>query len=211
MAKGDDLRTLFVPPASVGTAVSMVPDGEAIQDTGVIASPTYLNRSWLAVLALGVTALTGCSRAETPPVRDASFTVDRREVTAAQPEVATEPPVTGRHRLSQTITLGQEDPTGYGPRPVAAPAPGANVTVQNNVTIVNTPPVYYGGYGGYGYGYGSYGAGRSDASRGAHGRGGASWGTSGWEGPSRTAAPGRTPGVGGNWAPPPSHGPAPMR
>ena len=135
----------------------------------------------------------------------------------AAPEAA--PPV--RRRLSQTVTLGQGAPEGYAPGPAAAPqaAGGPNVIVNNNVTVVNSPPIFYGGYGGYGgYGYGRGGGGAGAYSgRGSDGRAVAgtgshqAWAPSGWEGAGRTAAPGRTPNVGGNFAPPPNSGPAPMK
>ena len=93
--------------------------------------------------------------------------------------------------------------------------------MNNNITVVNGQPGY--GYGGYygtygGYGYGGYGRG-SSALHGGHGgdgmsgRGGSNgaWAPTGWEGAGRTAAPGHTPGVGGNWAPAPSYGPRSQR
>lgn len=125
----------------------------------------------------------------------------------ALPEAA---PPHGRPRLSQTITLGQgaEQPyTPPAPRPAAPPGP--SVVVNNNSTVVVQPaPVYGFGYGGY-YGRGGYGPTVSPSNSG--GLGAPRWGSSGWEGPQRTAAPGQTPGIGGNWAPAPSYGPAPMR
>lgn len=121
--------------------------------------------------------------------------------------------VAPRPRLSRTITLGQDD---YSPAP-NRPAPGqqsGSTTIVNNNVIVQQPPVMYGGYGGYGYGYGGYG-GRTIVGDGRTGVGtGTSrgpWAPSGWEGAQRTAAPGQTPGVGGNWAPVQDSGPRPMR
>ncbi|MBX3231089.1 MAG: hypothetical protein KIT84_37130 [Labilithrix sp.] len=131
--------------------------------------------------------------------------------TEAAPALPEPPPPPPRPRLSQTITLGQDD---YSPRPPPAPAAQGqgtsnNVTVNNNI-VVQSPPVFYGG--GFGYGYGGYGAARSgDGRTGVGVAPRTPWAPSGWEGAQRTAAPGQTPGVGGNWAPPPSHGPAPMR
>jgi hypothetical protein len=101
--------------------------------------------------------------------------------------------------------------------PVYAAAPqvqatgGPNVVVNNNITVVGGPTVY-GGYGGYGYSRstGRSNGGRVDSTAGrGNGQGTPSqaWAPSGWEGAGRTAAPGQTPHVGGNWAPPPSHGP----
>lgn len=127
------------------------------------------------------------------------------------PEVA--PP---RRRLSQTVTLGQES---YAHAPPAQPQAngqgGTNVIVNNNVTVVNQPPVvygggYYGGYGGYGGGYaprGYAGTPIQDTSRGSH----QAWAPNGWEGAGRTAAPGATPRIGGNFSPPPSPGPRAMK
>ena len=97
------------------------------------------------------------------------------------------------------------------PAPTQA-APGTNVVVNNTVVVQAPPPMYYGGYGSYGaYSYGYRGAGRvSDGPRGGS-RGSSMWGSTGWEGARRTAAPGQTPGIGGNWSPPPSFGPAQMK
>jgi hypothetical protein len=127
----------------------------------------------------------------------------------------------GRRRLSQTVTLGQGASEPIYARPEPQQGTGSNaqgVTVNNNVTVVNQTPAVYGGYGYGGYGYGTgYGVSgvRDGRSTGlGHGGSGPSrgaWAPNGWEGAQRTAAPGRTPGVGGNWAPAPSFGPAPMR
>lgn len=142
---------------------------------------------------------------------------------------ANEEPTLARPRLSRTITLGQggSEPiygTPAAPPPGAAAGGNTNVTVNNHVTVVQ-PPVYYGGYGGYGYGgYGGYGGNRGagtnaanstttrapDGSTGTMARPGP-WAPSGWEGAGRTAAPGATPGVGGNFAPAPSFGPRQMK
>jgi hypothetical protein len=116
------------------------------------------------------------------------------------------------------VTLGQGTPEPIyvpGAQPQQAGANG--VVVNNNITVVNGQPGYgYGGYyGGYGYGgYGGYGRGSSAVGVARDGRGGGSgmpangaWAPTGWEGAQRTAAPGRTPGVGGNYAPAPSFGP----
>ena len=100
--------------------------------------------------------------------------------------------------------------------PIYAAAPqreasggGPNVVVNNNITVVGAPAVY-GGYGYGGYGYGGYGrssrGGRADPPR-SNGVTTQPWAASGWEGAGRTAAPGQTPHIGGNWAPAPSHGP----
>lgn len=169
------------------------------------------------LVALGL-VLVGC--AHTTETRESSAELvaapATREVVVIDepPPAETEAP-RARPRLTQTITLGQSNGEAtYS----AAPAPAAqgqggntnNVVVNNHVIVQQAPPVYYGGYGGYGYGYGTYG-------RGGHVRSGSSstsstsWGSNGFEGARRTAAPGQTPAVGGNWAPAPSYGPAPMR
>jgi hypothetical protein len=113
----------------------------------------------------------------------------------------------GRPRLSKTITLGEEDYSPAAPPPPAGGSSGVKVTVKNNVNV--SPPVMYGGYG-YGYGGYSYGGYRGGA---VGGRAVTSpaWRGSGWEGAQRTAAPGQTPAVGGNWSPPPSYGPQQMK
>jgi hypothetical protein len=144
------------------------------------------------------------------PVSSSSEVVEMTEVVAP---VAPEPAAPPRRRLSQTVTLGASEPIYATPAaPPATGANGANVTVNNNVTVVNGQPTYgYGtyGYGGYGQGYGrsGYGAGARD------GRAATSnaWAPNGWEGAQRTAAPGRTPGIGGNWSPPADHGPRQMK
>jgi hypothetical protein len=137
------------------------------------------------------------------------------EVTEVVPPVVvdTAPP---RRRLSQTVTLGSTEPVYAVPPPQQGS--GGNVVVNNNVTVVNGMPGYgaygayggygYGGYGGYGYGGPSRGDGRGSASRSSTTGG---YAPTGWEGAQRTAAPGRTPGVGGNWAPAPSFGPKALR
>jgi hypothetical protein len=138
-------------------------------------------------------------------------------ITEAPSPVVVEP-ASARPRLSQVVTLGQGTSEAVyggaaGGAPPAAPANG--VVVNNNVTVVNGQP----GYGGYGYGYGGYGyGGRSGTGYGgrdSYGRGsstgGQAWAPNGWEGAHRTAAPGQTPNVGGNWAPVPSHGPKQLK
>ncbi|MBX3222216.1 MAG: hypothetical protein KF795_16985 [Labilithrix sp.] len=123
-----------------------------------------------------------------------------------------------RPRLSQTITLGQGAEQPYTPTapPPPAGAPSQNVVVNNNVVVQQAPGFYGYGYG-FGGGFGGFGGfGRTTTSftgdgHSGGGRGTPQWGASGWEGARRTAAPGQTPGIGGNWSPPPSYGPAPMR
>lgn len=131
-------------------------------------------------------------------------------ITEAPAVVIAEPAVT-RPRLSQVVTLGQESYSSATPPAMTAGATGTNVTVNNNITVVNQQQQpAYGVFGGYGYGYGG---GRSGVP-GVPNTGGSShqaWAPNGWEGARRTAAPGATPAVGGNWAPAPSHGPAQMK
>jgi len=148
-----------------------------------------------------------------PQVQTSSEVV---EVTEIVPPVAPEG-AAARRRLSQTVTLGQGTT-----EPIYTPAPqvqgqGAgtpNVTVNNNVTVVQPS---YGGYGGFGYGsYGGYGrGGYGGTTAGRDGTRGTptsrAWAPNGWEGAGRTAAPGRTPGVGGNFSPAPSFGPRSMK
>ena len=155
---------------------------------------------------------TATATAEPAP---SSIDQEEREVIAVENAAQAEAPSRPRPRLSQTITLGQGSEQQYtptAPRPVQA-AQGPNVVVNNNNNvIVQGTPGYY-GYGGY-QGYGGYGRPTtfysSDGRSGGY-RGTSQWGSSGWEGARRTAAPGQTPGIGGNWAPPPSYGPAQMK
>ncbi len=146
---------------------------------------------------------------------DESESAREREVIAvdtAPPVETASPP---RPRLSRTITLGEGAEPQYTPS-AAPPAPGSSpsVVVNNNI-VVQDGPRYYGGHSGYG-GYAGHGYGRpttfydgrvGGASRGSQPQ----WSSTGWEGARRTAAPGQTPGIGGNWAPPPSYGPAQMK
>jgi len=114
-----------------------------------------------------------------------------------------------RPRLSRTVTLGEGtvEPV-YATQ--AQAAGGTGVVVTNNITVVGAPSVY----GGYGYGRDTArsGGGR-DGTGGRAGQNGPlhPWAPSGWEGAGRTAAPGDTPHVGGNWAAPPSHGPRQLK
>jgi hypothetical protein len=173
-----------------------------------------------SLLVLGSTLLFGCAHtvegAHTTTIESAPPPSEREVVVVDTPapiEPAVEAP-RARPRLSQTVTLGQGQTESI--YTVTPPAPsreggGPNVTVNNNITI-NQQPTY-----GYGYGYGGYGYGAS-ASRGvrtdgfgSRGQTNQAWAPNGWEGARRTAPPGVTPGVGGNWAPAPSFGPAPMK
>ena len=182
-------------------------------------------RSLLVFGSVSLAAITGCATttgqergrvlvtADVPVARTSNEVVEVTEVAA--PVTLEAAPV--RPRLAQTLTLGQGAEPSYTatvPQQAQGMNGGSNVVVNNNITVVGSPPVYGGyGYGGYGgYGYGSGGAGARDYGRGTSStsRSGA-WAPSGWEGAGRTAAPGRTPGVGGNWAPAPSHGPRSMK
>ena len=171
------------------------------------------------LLALGIPALVGCAHEEdmkmaaSPPpfeeTQQAPLTYHE-----PQPSERATPP-----RLSHTVTLGQQDDYAPLPPPGQQGQQGGNVIVNNNINV--TPSGYggygyggyYGGYGGYGYSRGGYGR-----STGADGRSfttapapRSAWAPSGWEGAQRTAAPGQTPGVGGNYSPPPSYGPQQMK
>ncbi|MBS2018325.1 MAG: hypothetical protein JST00_35985 [Deltaproteobacteria bacterium] len=169
--------------------------------------------------------LTGCAES-VQSSRDT--TVSEHVLTSAPPPAADLPPnafanddaVAPRPRLSRTITLGQGGsetvygtPTAPAQPPAVAPSE-PNVTV-NHITVVQQQPVYgygFGGFGGYGYGGGRGGVARDGSS--GNGNGPArsnAWAPTGWEGAGRTAAPGATPGVGGNFAPPPSFGPRQMK
>jgi hypothetical protein len=143
------------------------------------------------------------------PAPEANETAASAVDSTVAPEAAPE----SRPRLSRTVTLGESQ---YAPSAPPAQAQGGqsqsqSVVVNNNIVVQQTPG--YAGYGGY-RSYGGYGRpttfynndGRSGGQRGTR-----QWGSSGWEGARRTAAPGQTPGVGGNWAPPPSYGPAQMK
>ena len=192
----------------------MVPRARSIHDGAM--RPRALAPVALVTL-LGVSHL-GCahsSRMAESATEDTTVArSERRAEDPAIPETAFEEPAPApRPRLSRTITLGQGE-TVYGEArpPAAAGAPGGPTVIVNNQVVVSP------GYGyGYGYGYGGgFGRGvRSDvapAGFGATGTGSfSSSNPPGWEGARRTAPPGQTPGVGGNWAPPASYGPAPMR
>jgi hypothetical protein len=164
----------------------------------------------LALAGVGVGCASGMSPVPGGAGADPSAATEvesEEPVAASPPPRPTEP---GRRRLSQTVTLGQgATEPAYAPGLASqGGGAGASVTVNNNVTVVNQPPVFYGGYGGVGYG--AYGAsGTRDGRGGAGSR--SAWAPSGWEGAQRTAPPGSTPGVGGNWAPAPSFGPASLR
>jgi hypothetical protein len=158
------------------------------------------------LLALGLAA-TGCAHTApaAPPVEERLvLAVDEAE---QEPEPA---PLPAAPRLSRTVTLGEASAEAAytAERPAPPPAPNGNNVVVNNTVVVNQAPGFLPfGYGGIGFG------GRGSGGRGeGFGRSaGRSWGASGFEGAGRTAAPGQTPGVGGNWPAAPSHGPAPMR
>lgn len=174
-----------------------------------------------SLLVLGSTLLFGCAHAahevHTTTAVEAAPPPSERDVVV----VDTPPPIEpapeaprARPRLSQTVTLGQGQTEAiYTPTP-AVPAReggGPNVTVNNNITIHQQPTYGY----GYGYGYGGYGYGAGRGVRadgfGSQGQTHQAWAPNGWEGARRTAPPGATPGIGGNWAPAPSFGPAQMK
>ncbi|MDB4945183.1 MAG: hypothetical protein JWP97_4717 [Labilithrix sp.] len=165
----------------------------------------------LGMLAVGTS---GCAHGRE---RRAARAVPDAEV-AADPEViVSEPPAPadearGRPRLSRTVTLGQSSGEAVysGGAPAAPPggSGGPAVVVNNNVIVNGAAGGYYGGY----YGGGYYGSGVPYGMRDAAPRGATNaWAPTGWEGAGRTAAPGQTPHVGGNWSPPPSSGPRAMR
>jgi len=175
------------------------------------------SRSWspaapnALALALALTGLCGCAAERPEPASPADA---RAEISLPPAPSEAEPP-RARPRLSQTLTLGQGTPEGVYGTPAAPAAPsGPQVTVQNDITIVNQAGPRGYGYGGYGYGYGygnRAGVGRTDPVRPGGGGGTGPWAPSGWEGAQRTAAPGQTPGIGGNWSPAPSFGPRTMK
>ncbi len=178
------------------------------------------------LVLLSLATLSGCAHATTQATESTTVT---REPAAIDPpptvvieNAVVAPDSSPRPRLSRTVTLrqGASEPI-YATGPVApqGQSGGPNVTVNNNITVVGQQG--YGGYGGYGYG--GYGGTRYGTTAG-YGRGVTrdgfgttgttsrqAWAPTGWEGAQRTAAPGRTPGVGGNWAPAPSFGPAQMK
>lgn len=172
--------------------------------------------------SFAILVVSGC--AHTSETRESSTTVvtappATRQVIAVDEQPPQEEAPRARPRITQTITLGQGNgESTYSATPAPA-APQGQQSVTNNVTvnnvIVNQPPVYggYGAHGSYGYGAsagrGGYGVRTDGFGRGASG--GGQWGSSGWEGARRTAAPGATPGVGGNWAPARSYGPSQMK
>jgi hypothetical protein len=152
----------------------------------------------LAVVPLAILGLVSCARHEEVRVASPSL------IDEAPPPPPAEPGVS-RPRLSQTVTLGQGAEQPYNPAvpPPAQPAPQAP-----SVVVVQPGYSGYGGYYGY-YGYGGYPVYPRVA---APPRSfGPAWSSTGWEGARRTAGPGRTPGVGGNWPAAPSYGPATMK
>lgn len=170
-----------------------------------------------APLVVTLLALSACAHAreELPPPPP------EMPVILAPPEAppTPEPPPAARPRLSHTITLGHnDDPYLQAPEAAAAAAPAPEI-VNNNIVVQPQPVYVYGApFGGYGYGYGAgYGArgGRSaDArpvARPSSGSPPSASGPTGWEGARGTAAPGHTPGIGGNWSSPPSYGPTQMK
>ena len=162
------------------------------------------------LLALGG-LLVGCAHAS--ETYESSGTVvavplARELVVVDEPPPPESAPPPARPRLTRTITLGQSNEAADYSGPTPPPPAGAggnantnNVVVNNNVIVQQSPPRFYGGYGGYGYGYGAHGRGASRSGFSSRGATGRQWGSTGFEGARRTAAPGQTPAVGGNWAP----------
>lgn len=185
-----------------------------------------------AIALTALPSLLGCvvgctsATAATPPPElapPAHETARREPAPLTSLTWADEPVERPRPRLSHTVTLGQDDGVYATPATVPDDARDPSVVI-NNVIVVNPPGYGAYGYGAYGYGYGGYGYG--DYGRASHGvsygrtvRGATTsegaWPSGraprGWEGAQRTAPPGKTPGVGGNWSPPPSYGPATLR
>lgn len=166
--------------------------------------------------SIGLLAVVLCACAHTPePVHTAAplepASSRDREIIAVDsmppPEMASEPPPS-RPRLSHTVTLGQGTEPPYMPYMPSAP-PSRAEPAQSQTVVVNNNVVVQGAVGSYGYRWPATfyaGDGRAGGSRGSP-----QWGATGWEGARRTAAPGQTPAVGGNWAPPPSYGPSQMK
>ncbi|HEY8074419.1 MAG TPA: hypothetical protein VIF62_09920 [Labilithrix sp.] len=170
------------------------------------------------VLAALTLPLVACAHQEqAPPPQDrvvpAVATPPPSPPQAPMPDTAfqAEAPA-ARPRLTKTVTLGQSE-DGYA-QPAAAPAAGGpTVIVNNNIYVNGSAPPAYGGYyyGGYGgYGGRANGTGSQGTYAPSQGNYGSSFGGYSNTGP-RTAAPGQTPGVGGNWSPAPSYGPRQMR
>jgi hypothetical protein len=171
------------------------------------------------LLAAAALALSGCAELMAPPeepLPPVLVVVMPEAPSARTAEASPEPPLAEappaqRPRLSQTVTLGKEnqDVTYTAERPSSAASrdgAGANVTVNNQVVVHQAP-----GFVPFGYGFGADPARAGYAPRGEGFGAGGSWGASGFEGPVRTAAPGQTPAVGGNWSSAPSYGPRSMR
>ena len=180
---------------------------------------------------VAVPLIVGCAHAqqedvEMPHARRSAVaaplaSVDREviAVDTAPPQLT--PAYGPRPRLSHVVTLGAgSDVAAYSSAEVRASAPAerAHTVVVNNYSPAGGAYGYLigGGYGGHGYTLGGdryvtapragevYG-------RGAQGQPITPWAPTGWEGPGRTAAPGQTPGIGGNFPAVRSFGPAPMR
>jgi hypothetical protein len=162
----------------------------------------------LLATLLATLVVAGCGAVDEPPPRsprsDRSAGPGERVAAPGLAEaLAAEAPVV-RRKVWRTITLGQTGDVYANDQP--APEPGAAASEEADGVVV-----IGGGVTGYGYpgeaGYvGDFGF---DPGFGVTVDG--SRPPPGWEGAQRTARPGETPVVGGNWAPPPSYGPAPMR
>jgi len=188
-----------------------------IQNEGVLS---LVKRSVL-LSTLGL-AFIGCAHREdvhvdsvpSVPVTSTQRESDEREVIAVENQPPAQQAPAARPRLSQTVTLGEQQAYAPQPVPTVQGQGQAPAVIVNNYNVQQAPPAVYGGYG-YGYGGGSFYGNRAttfnDGRGGSSSRGTPQWGSSGWEGARRTAAPGQTPGVGGNWAPVPSYGPSQMK
>lgn len=181
-----------------------------------------VNRSFaLAFAAVSLVACGGAAEEAGRPAQmpepsapgNAPMVVEQEQVQMMQSQV--EQP-TAAPRLSHVVTLGSQEEYAPMPVPGQGPAQGTTVVINNNVNVGGGY-----GYGGYAYGYGGGGYGRGyyrgtpsqqtgSQYQASHSTGGA-WGATGWEGAGRTAAPGHTPNVGGNYSAPASAGPRAMR
>lgn len=164
-----------------------------------------------AVVALMIFVI-GCAHT-TSDVHDVRAGLQEQEKVESSPATdhasadEAQAPIVARPRLARTVTLGEVD-HAPSPSPVAgAGNAGGPTVIVNNVISVSSAPLAL-GYGGYGirsssaYGFrDGYGRGRSVQA----------WAPTGWEGAGRTARPGQTPNVAGNWAPAPSYGPRQMK
>lgn len=168
----------------------------------------------LALVFLGLSALSGCAEELEPPryavlapVERTSSTIEVRHV-VPPPAPPVDDELVSRPRLSRTLRLGQETvayDTGVRAAPPQGAPSGVTVVVNNNISQQQAVVVGggYGGYGGGGYGaprdYGSF-------ARPSYGR------APSISAPPQPQAPNvSSPPIGGNWAPPVNYGPPAMR